>query len=219
MPGDPLSQQIHGGLLLDPQTIAEVKLQVNLRQLTGPWLQGWALDKHTISSTITGHYPNGYPIWDTKRPEAGEALFRLKYRFDWSQVEPLAAAMAEHIFPRLPHVGLIVPMPASKERTRQPVTEVAELLGAKTNTPVFTDLLRKANPSRVSLKDLKTKQEKTEAIGDGFSINPEITNEGKWNVLLVDDLFDTGASAEAACKALSSYQKVGGIYLATMTWR
>lgn len=205
--------------MLDPQTREEVRLQVNLRQLNGPWLQGWALDKQVLRSTYIGDNEYGHAQFDTERSEAGQAMYLLKYKSDWDQVEPLAAAMAAHIFPKLPSVGFIVPMPASKERPRQPVTEVAQLLGAKTNTPIFTDLLRKANPSGVSLKDLKTKDEKTVAIGDGFSINPAITNEGKWNVLLVDDLFDTGASAEAACKALGSYAKVGGIYLATMTWK
>jgi predicted amidophosphoribosyltransferase len=58
-----------------------------------------------------------------------------------------------------------------------------------------------------------------EAIGNGFSVNDEITNVGKWNVLLVDDLFHTGASMEAACNALRAYPKVGKIYVAALTWR
>jgi predicted amidophosphoribosyltransferase len=84
--------------------------------------------------------------------------------------------------------------------------------------PVFTDLLRKAHTGK-KLKDLNTKEEKTEAIGDSFSINDEITNEGQWNVLVIDDLFHTGATMEAACKVLRKYPKVAKIYVAALTWR
>jgi predicted amidophosphoribosyltransferase len=83
---------------------------------------------------------------------------------------------------------------------------------------VFPNLLIKAKKGK-SLKDLNTKDEKIEAIGDSFSVNDEISTEGKWNVLVVDDLFHTGASMEAACKVLRMHPKVGKIYVAALTWR
>jgi len=109
-------------------------------------------------------------------------------------------------------------MPASTVRKRQPVTEVAQALGAIVKISVFTDLLRKAHNGK-KLKDLNTKEEKTEALGDSFSINNEISNDGKWNVLVIDDLFHTGATMEAACNALQTYSKVEKIYVAALTWR
>jgi predicted amidophosphoribosyltransferase len=115
-------------------------------------------------------------------------------------------------------VVIRLPQPASTARERQPVTEVAEALGAIVKIPVFTDLLRKANNGK-KLKDLNTKEEKTEALGNTFSVNDAITNEGKWNVLIIDDLYHTGATMEMACKVLRTYPKVGKIYVATLTWR
>jgi predicted amidophosphoribosyltransferase len=66
---------------------------------------------------------------------------------------------------------------------------------------------------------LSTKSEKIEAIGDSISVHGGISNDGQWNVLVVDDLFHTGASMETACKALRTYPKVGRIYVAALTWR
>jgi predicted amidophosphoribosyltransferase len=176
------------------------------------------LDKHTLHSIYLGDDEYGHARYDTTRTEVGEATFQLKYRNDLAQTKPLAKAIADHIYSKFSQVGFILPMPASNQRTRQPVTEVANELGALVKVPVFSNILLKAT-NGTSLKNLNTKEEKVEAIGDSFSVNDAITNNGKWNVLVVDDLFHTGASMEAACKVLRTYPKVGNIYVAALTWR
>jgi predicted amidophosphoribosyltransferase len=193
-------------------------VKVALRRIRGNWDDGWVLDKHSVSSEYLGDNEHGRRQFKTLRTEVGEATFQLKYRHDWTRVKPLAQAIADHIYPKLDQVGFIVPMPASSHRARQPVVEVARALGTLVNRPVFCDLLRKAMGGK-SLKDLDTKDEKIAAIGDSFSVNDEISNEGRWNILVVDDLFHTGASMEAACKVLRAYRKVGRIYLGALTWR
>jgi predicted amidophosphoribosyltransferase len=193
-------------------------LEVSLRQIRGPWDEGWVLDKHSVSSEYIGDDEYGHPQFNTIRTEAGEATFKLKYRKDWAQAKLLAQAIADNIYPKLSQVGFIVPMPATFQRARQPVTEVVDKLGALVKTPVFSNLLIKAKNGK-SLKDLSTKDEKIEAIGNSFSVNDEISENGKWNVLVVDDLFHTGASMETACKVLRTYSKVGKIYVAALTWR
>lgn len=37
------------------------------------------------------------------------------------------------------------------------------------------------------------------------------------NLLLIDDLFDTGASMEAACAILRGIEAIGSIYVAALT--
>ena len=193
-------------------------MKVNLRQVQGRWDAGWVLDKHTLDSQYLGDDAHGHARFNTTRTEVGEATYQLKYQQDWGQVQPLAQAVADHIFPNLYEVGFILPMPASSVRPRQPVAEVATALGKIVEKPVFLDTLRKASNGK-SLKDLNTKEEKIEAIGDGITVNNEITNEGAWNILVVDDLYHTGASMEAACTALRAYSKVKHIYIAALTWR
>lgn len=193
-------------------------MKVSLKEIAGPWDAGWVLDKHMLSSSFVGYNEYGHPQFDNKRTEVGEATFQLKYRSGWSQARPLAQAIADNICPKLEEIGFIVPMPASKARARQPVTEVAKELADLLAKPMFDGLLLKA-PNGKSLKDLTTKAEKEEAIGDSFSVTDQITNDGRWNVLVVDDLYDTGASMEAACKVLRAYPKVKKIYAAALTWK
>lgn len=193
-------------------------MKVALREISGPWDAGWVLDKHTLKSTYLGDDEYGHARFETLRSDVGEAVFQLKYRSDWDQSRPLAESIAYNICPKLTNIGFIVPMPASKARPRQPVTEVANELGKLLSKPVFQDILRKA-PSSKLLKDVVSKDEKLKVLEGCFSVADTISNEGRWNVLLVDDLFDTGASMEEACKALRAYRKVAKIYVAALTWR
>ena len=193
-------------------------MKVSLKQIHGQWDEGWVLDKHMLRSTYLGEDAYGHPRFDSIRTEVGEATYQLKYQNDWTKVGPLAQALADNIYPKLSEVDFLVPMPATKDRARQPVVEIALALGRLVDKPVFTDLLRKTK-NGIPLKDLYTKDEKIEAISDSFSINDEIRNDGCWNVLIIDDLFDTGVSMEAACKVLKTYQKVGRIYVAALTWK
>jgi predicted amidophosphoribosyltransferase len=74
-------------------------------------------------------------------------------------------------------------------------------------------------PNGTSLKNLKGKDEKIAALAGTLTLNPVIETEGTWNVLLVDDLYQSGASMEAACAVLRNYEKIGKIYVAALTWR
>ncbi len=193
-------------------------MDVNIKQIDGNWELGFAMDKHMLWARPNGVNQWGYTNWEKERTPVGEAVYQLKYQEDWTQVQPLAACLHEHAFRLFENIGFIVPMPASNRRDRQPVTEIANAFAALVNRPCFDNLLLKA-PGGVSLKDLDTKEEKVAAIGNSFSVNPMITNEGRWNVLVIDDLFHTGASMEAACNALRGYNKVGNVYVAALTWR
>ncbi|WP_315707528.1 ComF family protein [Brenneria uluponensis] len=193
-------------------------MEVNIKDIAGNWNRGVVLDKHSKYSVVIRQNEWGHNIYDTTRTEVGEALFQLKYRSDWSQVYPLAQCLYDEAYPLFEKVGFILPMAASNVRARQPVTEIAQALANLAGVPCSDNLLLKA-PGGVSLKNLHTKEEKVEAIGNSFSVNPIITSQGRWNVLVIDDLYHTGASMEAACAALRGYNKINNIYVAALTWR
>ncbi len=196
-------------------------MKVLVKKLDGSWDAGFALHKHTLSSVYLGDNEFGHPQFDTTRSEPGEALFQLKYRGDWAQVGPLAAELQQTLLPRFAQIGLIIPMPASTVRARQPVEEIANELGRLTKIPVFNDIIVKAPAPQGTpqLKNLHTREEKDAALEGRFSINPSITNEGRWNALLLDDLFDTGATMDAVCRSLRTYKKINRIYAASITWK
>ena len=186
-------------------------------KIEGPWNKGSVLTKHTLASVCIGQNQSGYPIFDTTRSEIGEALYQLKYKSDWSKVEFLANAIYEHIKADK-NIHFIIPMPASNPREKQPVSEIANIVAEKLGVPIFHNILSKTQNGQ-SLKDLNRKEDKIELLKDSFTVNKAITNDGKWNVLLIDDLYHTGATMEAACKALQSYSKVNNVYVIALTWR
>ena len=194
---------------------------VNIKKLTGTWDLGYALDKHTLSSIYLGDDERGHPRFNTTRSEPGKALYQLKYNHDWSQVDPIAKQIQVSLIPLLTKPSLIVPMPASNVRARQPVDEIAVALGKLINIPVFNNIVVKSPAPLGSqqLKDMATRAQKDAALNGRFSINPAITNQGCWNAILLDDLFDTGATMDAVCKVLRTYPKIGKIYAVAVTWK
>lgn len=191
---------------------------VDLRKLTGPWDDGYALHKHTLSSVYTGDNEAGHATFDTTRSEPGEAVFQLKYRSDWSKAADLAKAINDNVIPKFGSIGLIVPMPASTPRPKQPVAEVSKALASLVGVSVFdnTILTKDAGPA---LKNMSDKAAKLAALAGQMKITDGIGGTGVWNALLVDDLFDSGASMEAACNALRGYPKIGKIYVVALTWK
>lgn len=196
-------------------------MQVQIKKLEGSWDLGYALHKHTLSSTYLGDDEYGHPRFDTTRSEPREALYQLKYRSDWNQVAPIAAQLQATLLPLFEKIGLIIPMPASTVRARQPVDELATELGRITGIPVLDNIVVKSPAPEGSpqLKNLHSREEKDAALQGRFSINPSITNDGCWNALLLDDLFDTGATMDAVCKALRTYNKINRVYAASITWK
>ncbi|WP_409525071.1 ComF family protein [Nitrincola sp. MINF-07-Sa-05] len=196
-------------------------MEVHIKKIEGIWDRGFALHKHTLSSVYLGDDEWGHARYDTTRSEPGEALYQLKYRNDWNQVEPLAAQVQTTLLPLFDEIGLIIPMPASTVRARQPVNELANALGRLTRIPVFDRMIVKAPapPGSTPLKNLHTRVEKDAALAGRISINECIEGEGRWNALLLDDLFDTGATMDAVCRALRGYRKINHIYAATITWK
>lgn len=190
-------------------------MEVNIAELVGAWDLGYSLDKHTISSIPIGPNEFGHMQFDTTRSEVGEALFQLKYRSNYAQIVPIANQIYDSLSGLFPTANLIIPMPASKHRERQPVTEIARELARLMNIPCEESMLVKkvATPP---MKDIETRDEKVQTLMGALTINNQI-NKGPFDVLLVDDLFDTGSSLEAATKVLRQCPKIEKIFIATLT--
>lgn len=196
-------------------------MKVNIEKIFGNWTLGYALDKHMLKSKYLGDNASGYPQFDNTRTEVGEAVFQLKYRNDWNQVIPLASAVVTNIIPKFEKIGLVVPVPASKVRERQPVYEVANEIAKNLKIESFEKIvcMQQAKELVVPLKDLPSREKKVAALAGRFVLRDEIKSEGCWNALVVDDLYDSGASLEAVCNILQSYRKIEKIFVASLTWK
>jgi ATP-dependent DNA helicase RecQ len=152
------------------------------RPLLGPWQYGWSLGYHS-------RFSGG----DWSRSKVGDLTYRLKYNCDTS-VLPALVELTLALLKSQPAIGkmdIIVPVPASTERKINPVQAFCEALAAKLNRPVYTLVTktRTTNPQ----KEMKTFAQKRSNVAGAFNLNGEARNK---HILLVDDLFDSGATLE-----------------------
>lgn len=182
-------------------TVDEFLAKPHARTLTGPWRAGWALDFH---SRFDGGTQN--------RGVIGDLVLRFKYRGD----KNLAGALAAHWVkllrqhPELPKFDAVIPVPSSTVREFDPVSTLANALAAELGISAWIGRLTKTRKTRPQ-KELVSLAQKQANVRGAFALRGEV--RGK-NVLLVDDLFDSGATLEEAARVL---QRGGAASIVVLT--
>lgn len=193
-------------------------IKINPIELTGNWEKGFALDLHTVSSELLGYDEFGHEVFDTKRSEMGELLYRLKYRSDTSTIDEILEAVVWFLKEKWKINNLIdciVPIPPSNvKRTYQPVIELAKGIGSILQTPVYLDVVTKTKETP-ELKNVYEKDQRAKLLKGAFKANIALTR-GK-RVLLVDDLFRSGATCSEITQILQEQGKVKAVYLLALT--
>lgn len=138
-------------------------------------------------------------MYDTVRSEVGELVYRLKYQGDQSAVPPLARVVAEFISNKELPIDVVVPMPPSKQRSVQPVRSIAASVAKRLDIAYDSRALRKVRESP-ELKSMTELKDRRAALAGAFIASAEAL-KGK-SVLLLDDLYRSGASMEEAARAI-----------------
>ena len=176
------------------------------------------MDLHTVSSRLL---PDG--TYDTKRTEIGELVFQVKYRDDRSKIQPIAEIVAKFVKEEFAvngdmlyrYLNAIIPIPPSDTtRPFQSVVEIAAKTGHLLNRPVHTDYLTKVKRT-VLLKNLSDVESKQAEIQGAFAIQSQVL-EKRW-VLLLDDLYDSGATLTEATNVLYEQGRVRHVFVLTLT--
>lgn len=181
-------------------------------EIYGNWKEGYAIDLHTTSSEYLGENEYGHPIYDTKRSEIGEMLYKLKYRHNIDIINDIIKMINPFVstWTKKLDIDVIVPMPPSnKSREYQPVNIIAEALAGKLNLFYCEDFLRKN--SDVQSKNLDDKS----IILNSMTSVKHFTR--KVNVLVIDDLYKSGASMNEAVRVISKDENVANIYVLALT--
>jgi predicted amidophosphoribosyltransferase len=162
-----------------------------------PWVEGYVLDYHTISSTPTG---DPYYRFDTKRTELGERLFRLKYRRGGVDVVSDVVDTAEEFVRKWkPPIDCVVPAPASLNRISQPVIEIARRLAQKLGLPIYEGAVKKVKPTP-QMKNIDDWAERQAVLAEAVQVG-DMGVRGKI-VLLIDDLIESGSTLRRAAEVL-----------------
>jgi len=187
----------------------------NPMQIRGNWTEGYVLDYHTVSSEYLGDDEYGHPQFKTEHTEIGELLYRLKYRGDRSVIEELAEVAAGFVKSWQPRVEVIVPVPASRsDRREQPVLLLAEAMGRRLGIPVRGECLVKAKELS-ELKNVFDRKERRRLLDGAYRV--ATTALGGKEVLVLDDLYRSGATMSAVAHALRSEGSAANVYVLALT--
>jgi predicted amidophosphoribosyltransferase len=177
-----------------------------------PWVEGYVLDYHTVSSTPTG---DPYYRFDTKRTELGELLFRLKYRAGGSVVVTDIVDTAEQFVGGWkPPIDCVVPAPPSLTRKTQPAVEVARGLAARLCIPVFENAIVKVKTTP-QMKNIDDWSERQRVLAEAVQAGQDDVR-GK-SILLFDDLIESGSTLQRAAEVLLKDGGARAIYALVLT--
>lgn len=170
------------------------------RKLKGSWEDGYALDVHTKSSVMIGHNEYGHPQFDTTYSEVGALMNRLKYRGDKTTLAELVDTAASFIRAWELDMTAIVPVPPTKVyRTFQPVLALSTELANSLNVPMLKSAVRKIKQIP-ELKNVYDAEERKRLLTGAFEANEQALKGQR--VLLVDDLYRSGATMNAITEVL-----------------
>ena len=180
-------------------------------ELEGPWRRGLAFDVHTVDSVYLGVDEHGHDRFQNTRSEMGELVYRLKYQGERDAAEKIVELLRR--IRGIENYDFLIPVPSSKARASQPVDVIAERLGKQRGVPVLTGFLRKGPGGE--LKGIEDPDERASALS-AISIASDVNVTGK-RVMLVDDLYRSGATLSACTKVLYEQAKASDVVVLTMT--
>lgn len=178
----------HAATPIDP--VADFLARPHPRPLDGAWQAGWALDFHS-------HFDGD----EHSRSAIGELVYRYKYCDQRDAAEPLADAWARLLAERadLPHPDVIVAVPPSQARPFDPVAALGEALGRRLHVPLARDALTKTRVTRPQ-KEMTSLAQKRANVAGAFALSGDVCGR---RVLLIDDLYDSGATLQEVARVLS----------------
>lgn len=183
-------------------------------ELKGNWKKGFALDLQTTSSTYLGVDEFGHKQFDTKRPEIGEWVYSLKYKDDISVITQIVSKIQENVS-GIEKLDAIIPIPPSNTtRNHQPIYLVGEALSKAVGIPFFKDALTKTGSNK-EIKDIQDFSERTKLLRQSMQVTTKYDLQDK-NILLLDDLYRSGATLTVATEILMT-QKINRVYVLTLT--
>lgn len=181
----------------------------NIIKLVNKWDLGYAMAMHSISSELIDPVHN---IFETKRTPLGQAIFLYKYRQTYYLRDELVN-LAEIIIQRkfIEKIDLLTMPPPNTIREWQPVEKIAICVSSSLGIPLYKIAQKESGKT---MKNLEMKDEKQKYLMENLYCDAD-NIKGK-NILIIDDIFDTGATLDICTQKLKE-QGCGKVYVLTFT--
>lgn len=173
-------------------------VETHPERIDGPWIEGFVLDRHVISSRPVG-YLGEHMQFDTTRSALGELVYQLKYKGGPpDDIIETASAFVEERWTG--SIDCVVSPPPSLHRAKQPAVVIAD--GIARNLGVMNKLA-------AVLKATATPQMKNVALAErapllSVAIRPGTDSVDGMRVLIVDDLWETGNTMRRVAEVLGA---------------
>jgi predicted amidophosphoribosyltransferase len=171
-------------------------VEVNPVPVDGPWIEGFVLDRHVISSVPIG-YLGEHMQFDTTRSALGELVYQLKYRNGpLTDIVDTAIAFVHERWNGL--IDCVVSPPPSLHRTKQPAVLIAAGIAAALGVPAAPAAAVKATATP-QMKNVLL-HERAPLLSAAIQAGTDAV-QGR-RVLLVDDLWETGSTLRRVAEVL-----------------
>jgi len=170
-------------------------IETHPETITGPWIEGFVLDRHVIKSVPIG-YLGEHMQFDTTRSALGELVYQFKNKGGSpDQIIETATAFAAGRWASMLD-GVVWP-PPSVARARQPAAILAEGVAATLGVPVLEDAVVKTKTQPMKNVPLA---ERASLLRGAIRVgNSSVTG---LRILIVDDLWQTGATMRRVAEVL-----------------
>ena len=172
-----------------------------------------ALDWHTVESRSLGQDSLGHAIFDTTRTEIGELLFQYKYRGRVGALNHIVQLAMTKLNAFRGRYDVVVPIPPSSP-VRIFTLRIASGIASGLKTKCSWTALQKTKATE-QLKTISDPLQRKSILLGVYSAAPkELKNK---TVLLVDDVYRSGATMEAAAETLSGQGQARAVHVLAIT--
>ena len=188
---------------------------INPQELNGSWVQGYAMDLHTLSSEFLGYDDCGHPHFDTQYSEMGSLLYKLKYQQNYSVVNEIVAPIIDFIMSVYNDIpfDMVVPIPPSTPRNVQPVDLLAQALASGLGISCQNCIV---SLNSEPVKNIVDPAERLNAVQNKYQLGQNANVNGKC-ILLLDDLFRSGTTMDVITNILLNQGKASSVYAFAVT--
>ncbi len=141
-------------------------------------------------------------------------MYRLKYKGDRGALVPIVEVATDFVKKWDVRIDAVVPVPPSRTvRPLQPVSEIASELAKCLGVVLNSTSLNKTKPTQ-QMKDIGDFAARTAALQSAITASNELAGR---RILLLDDLFQSGATLNVAAQVLKQEGLVERVYALALT--